>query len=199
MQMRGGKYGRQRNKPGGDRQDRVVLANGCGHQVEDDRSRGAGGDERQWCKDAAMTPMKEMPFAQAMQIAGTHRGTRVEQTIANVNGPGAQREQHRNPERQANACGPGKSKRPRDRDSRSVQAGQMPQEQRPGRAKPPDRSVCGAQVAVLIRRVCEGKRHCLDFRFRELYALLQSADTDGFSRRRCSDPQERLQFRVHVG
>lgn len=77
-----------------------------------------------------MAPMKEMAFLEVLDFASLQTSAGVEEAVANVNGPDRQREQRRNPKREAHMSHPGESERPDEGHGGSVETGKMPKAKR---------------------------------------------------------------------
>ena len=77
--------------------DGVALTNGDGHLPEYESGCEASGGRGEDAEHVSMTPVKVMALAQTLPIAGDEAGAGVEQTIANVDGPGSKRDEERNP------------------------------------------------------------------------------------------------------
>jgi hypothetical protein len=90
-----------------------------------------------------------MALAQWTKIAGTKSRSRVEQAIADIDGPGSEREKNGNPSRKVHAGRPGKTQGPNYRNGRSIEAHQMPKAQQNWGVQLSERSLCVAGEACL--------------------------------------------------
>ena len=98
------------------------------------RRGGCGGDgERN--KNAAMTPVKEMAFAEAVEVRRRKGGAGVEEAVRDIDGPDGEGEQSGHPEGQADVRYPGEGERPDEGDGGCVEAGQVPEAQWGGRVE----------------------------------------------------------------
>ena len=85
------------------------------------------GDRGETTEHASMTPVKEMALSQALQIAGAQAGAAIEQTIADVDGPCAKRDEERNPGWQMHFGGARESECPDNSDGWCIEARQVPE------------------------------------------------------------------------
>ena len=144
------------------------------HFYKDDARGGENSNDGQRDEAAAMAPMKVMALAEGMQIGEAETGAGVEEAIADVCGPGHERKQQRRPEGKAEMRAPCKGQRPDDGDGWGIEAGEVPESERPGRGNltssdgidgsASDGSRGRGAELVLRRRLGEGKRHLFNCR-----------------------------------
>jgi hypothetical protein len=138
--------------------DRIMVTHSYRYEQGDHhhcRSRSGRGCDQ---KNLPVPPMEKMAFSQVIAVLIQQPGSRIEQSVANVDSPRSERQQQRDPCRHSNVCNPSECKRPYDGHRWGVETGQMPETNR--RRGIDDAAI--ADFTLVGLRICQGKSHYLD-------------------------------------
>ena len=109
-----------------------------------------------------MAPMKLMALPEVMEIVFTQAGMRVENTVADIDGPHHEPGENRSPHRQVNLGDPREGQRPSDGDRGCVEADKVPMIEQ-GAWSGEFAGFCWSEDGSCGGGLDEGKRHFFDF------------------------------------